>query len=249
MNDYDEGYICRSNGDNCTYTGHDSGLLPHSGIVEILPLQQKHFNIITGRRSGYIDHTIKYSLIQHRKQSTFLHLTQKAQPPPASTPTPSVDVNSVTSILLLQMLTNSGLLPSASSPTATKAAPNPVPPAVPAVASVHKPPLSPPFLSLTQLKCFLLYAGTELGVHDASQYKDALDHQGIEPDILAEMSDHILSDIGIPDGDIIHLKKGSIAWWNRPDTKWKRSSISSSSDTLNCGSLEQPVKKMVAYKK
>ena len=158
-------------------------------------------------------------LFNVENKAHFLHPTRKAQPPPAPTPTPSVDVNSVMSILPLQMLTNSGLLPSASSPAATKAAPDSVPSAVPAVSSVHKPPLPLPFPSPTQLKRFLSYAETELGVHDASQYKDALDLRGIGPDVLAEMSDHILSDIGIPAGDIVCLKKGSIAWWNGPDAK------------------------------
>ena len=121
-------------------------------------------------------------------------------------------MSTVTSILLLQMLTNSGFLLSASSPAATQAASNPVPPTVPTVASVHKPPPSPSFPLPTQLKCCLLYAETELGVCDASQYENDLDLQGIGSDVLAEMSDHILSDIGIPVGDIICLKKDSIAW-------------------------------------
>jgi hypothetical protein len=58
-----------------------------------------------------------------------------------------------------------------------------------------------------------------------------------------------LSEVGILIGDIIHLKKGSVAWWNGPDAKRKQSGTSSSSGTLNRGSLEQPVKKKVAYEK
>ena len=50
-------------------------------MVEILPLQQKHFNIITGRRSGYIDHTAEYSLVQHRTQSAFFASNTKSTAP------------------------------------------------------------------------------------------------------------------------------------------------------------------------
>jgi hypothetical protein len=83
-----------------------------------------------------------------------LHSSRKALPPPAPAPTPNVDVNSLMSVLLLQMITKSSLLQSTSPP--------------------------------------------------------------VEPDA---------------------------------DLKRKRSSTSSSSGTLNCGSLEQPVKKKIAYKK
>jgi hypothetical protein len=104
----------------------------------------------------------------------FLHPTRKVQPPPA--PTPSVDVNSLTSVLLLQMLTNSGLLQSTGSPAA-KAPPQAalVPSAAPPVTPLHKSPPSPPLPSPIQLKCFLLYAETNLKVRNASQYEDELD--------------------------------------------------------------------------
>lgn len=149
------------------------------------------------------------------------------------------------------MLTNSGLLPSAGLPVA-KAPPALDPSAVPPAMPPHKPPQPPPsspLPSLTQLKRFLLYAETNLKVRNASQYEDELDLRGIGPDVLVDMPQHILSEVGIPIGDIIHLKKASVAWWNRPDAKRKWSSTSSSSGTLNRESLEQPVKKKVAYKR
>ena len=162
-----------------------------------------------------------------------------------------MDVNSLTSILLLQMLTNSGLLLSAGSPVA-KAPPALNPSTVPPATPPHKPPQpppSPPLPSPTQLKRFLLYAETTRKVRNASQYEDELDLRGIGPDVLVDTPQHILSEVGIPIGDIIHLKKASVAWWNRPDAKRKWSSTSSSSGTLNRESLEQPVKKKVAYER
>ena len=107
----------------------------------------------------------------------FLHSTRTAQPPPAPTATPSVDLNSLTSVLLLQMLTNSGLLQSTSSPINAGVAPQAalISSTVPPVTSPGLCEPSPRLLSPTQLKWFLLYAETKLKVRDASQYEDELD--------------------------------------------------------------------------
>ena len=207
--------------------------------VETLFQQQKYFNILTVWRSGYVDHTAKYSFIQHSKQVTFFAFNTKAQPPPALTATPSVDLNSLTSILLLQMLTNSGLLQSTSSPITAGVAPQAalVPSTVPPVTppGLREPP--PRLPSPTQLKHFLLYAETKLKVRDASQYENELDCRGIRPDVFAETPQHILFEVGIPIGDIICLKKASVTWWNGlgPDAKWKQSGTSSSSGMANHG--------------
>lgn len=53
--------------------------------------------------------------------------------------------------------------------------------------------------------------------------------------------DKFLTDLGILPGDVIRLKKGSMAWWNGSDAKRKRSNTATSED-------EQPVKR-VAYQK
>ena len=68
---------------------------------------------------------------------------------------------------------------------------------------------------------------------------------GIGPDILPEVEDKFLSDLGILAGDTIRLKKGSIAWWNRPDAKRKRSNTSVSVPETQ----QPPVKKRVSYNK
>ncbi|KAI6038007.1 hypothetical protein EDC04DRAFT_2570559, partial [Pisolithus marmoratus] len=51
---------------------------------------------------------------------------------------------------------------------------------------------------------------------------------GIGPDILQDVDDKFLSDMGISASDVIHLKKGSTTWWNGPDAKHKRSNMSAS---------------------
>lgn len=146
----------------------------------------------------------------------------------------------MTSVLLLQTLTQ---LQAAGQPTAPQISattgPQTPPRAQEAVAS------SPPIPSPTQLACYLQYAETSLGVHYALSYKPALEMHGIGPDILPEVEDKFLSDLGILAGDTIRLKKGSIAWWNRPDAKRKRSNTSVSVPETQ----QPPVKKRVSYNK
>lgn len=62
---------------------------------------------------------------------------------------------------------------------------------------------------------------THLGVHHASAFESAFQLHGIGPDILPDINDKVLSDLGISAGDIIHLKKGSVAWWNGSDMRRK----------------------------
>ena len=62
--------------------------------------------------------------------------------------------------------------------------------------------------------------------------------------------DKLLASLGISAGDVIRLKNGSTAWWNRPasDAKRKRSNMITS-DGEGWASEEPPVKKAVFYKK
>ena len=104
---------------------------------------------------------------------------------------------------------------------------------------------SPPIPSPTQLVWYLKYAETSLGVRHALSYKSALELHGIGPDILPNVDDKLLSDLGISAGDSIRLKKGSIAWWNGADAKRKRSNTSASSvETSN----QRPSKRL-SYEK
>jgi hypothetical protein len=47
--------------------------------------------------------------------------------------------------------------------------------------------------------------------------------QDIGPDILTDISDRTLQDMGMNTGEIIRLKKASALWWIGPDAKRKRS--------------------------
>ena len=100
---------------------------------------------------------------------------------------------------------------------------------------------SPPIPSPSHLICYLKHAEAHLGVNNTLLYRSSLENNGIGPDILPDVEDKFLTDLGILPGDVIRLKKGSTAWWNGPDAKRKRSTTVTSED-------EQPVKR-VAYQK
>ncbi|KAI6010317.1 hypothetical protein EDC04DRAFT_2580985, partial [Pisolithus marmoratus] len=139
-------------------------------------------------------------------KATYLHPVCKmqahSQPPPPFTP--SVDVNTLTSVLLIQTLTKSGLLPSST-------------PATPSDKELTSS--SPLFPSPTQLSHFLHFAESNLSVSNAIRYEANLELQGIGPDILAKVNDKVLADAGISIGNIIHLKKGCTVWQNSLDAK------------------------------
>ncbi|KAI6025200.1 hypothetical protein BKA83DRAFT_4491946 [Pisolithus microcarpus] len=176
---------------------------------------------------------------------THLHPTCKAQAP-AQPPTTLVDLNALTSILLLQTLMKSGIL---SSPTPStpclSSIPSPVTPTQAVQGAAENP--SPPVPSPSQLSRFLHHAETNLGVHNATQFEESLKLQGIGPDILAEVDDKVLTDAGISIGNIIRLKCGCMAWWNSADAKWKCSNTEVSAHSTDLPT--RPPKKRVAYEK
>lgn len=162
-----------------------------------------------------------------------LHPARKAAAQPAA-PQPAApaaaDISSLTSVILLRTLAqlDSGLLNSSTPPFAS--VPSTSSPSTPQTPTQQRGdvPSSPPIPSPTQLARYLEYAETNLGVRYASSYKAALELHGIGPDILPDVDDKLLADLGISAGDVIRLKKGSTAWWNGPDVKRKRSHTSTS---------------------
>ncbi|KIO15009.1 hypothetical protein M404DRAFT_17863 [Pisolithus tinctorius Marx 270] len=164
----------------------------------------------------------------------FLHPAHKVQAQASQ----NIDINSITSVLLLQMLANSGFL----SPSVPRAHTSPVlPPATPTCVPPD-PPISPPIPSPSHLSCFLHYAEMNLGVHNATLYEQELELQLIGPDILMDINDQTLTRAGITTGDTIHLKKGSLLWWNGPDVKRKHSDTGASSGN-------EPLKKIMYEKR
>ena len=192
----------------------------------------------------------------------FLHPMRKAQAlntnsqsltMPAQNPMP--DINSLTSVILLQMLTN--LSQSARPPHGSNTT-TPNTSTIPAVSSPPKTPVrctserstSPPVPSPSQLLRFLKFAETELHVVNATVYERRLAAQHIGPDILSKIDDKVLTaEIGIPTGDIIRLKRGSTIWWNGPNAKRKRSDTGQSSASQSKSPTHQPPQKKVAYEK
>ncbi|KAF9231874.1 hypothetical protein BU15DRAFT_67972 [Melanogaster broomeanus] len=127
-----------------------------------------------------------------------LHPARKAMlsaPPP----TPAIDVNALTSVLLLQTLTKSGLIPTNS--TENLLPPTPMTPTPLPSHNISK--LSPIVHTPTQLSRFLKHAEKHLGVSNATSFKAALHLQDIGPDILPDVSDQTLKDAGMSTGDII----------------------------------------------
>ncbi|KAF8836892.1 hypothetical protein BDN67DRAFT_867343, partial [Paxillus ammoniavirescens] len=102
---------------------------------------------------------------------------------------------------------------------------------------------SPIMQTPSQLSRFLKHAEKHLGVFNATAFKGTLQLQDIDPDILSDVSDQTLQDIGMSMGDIIRLKKGSATWWNGPDAKWK------CSETIVDSNPSKPVTKKITYKK
>ncbi|KAF9235503.1 hypothetical protein BU15DRAFT_64766 [Melanogaster broomeanus] len=126
-----------------------------------------------------------------------LHPARKAMlsaPPP----TPAIDINAL-SVLLLQTLTKSGLIPTNSIENLlppTPMTPTPLP-------SYNVSKLSPIVHTPTQLSCFLKHAEKHLGVSNVMSFEAALHLQDIGPDILPDVSDQTLKDAGRSTGDII----------------------------------------------
>lgn len=160
-------------------------------------------------------------------------------------------------VLLVHTLSKSGLLPSAAGSPDTATAPHgvpatPVTPQTPtrqkndALSSNSESELIP---SPSHLTRYLKHAETQLGVRHALTYKTSLELNGIGPDILPDVDDKLLASLGISAGDVIRLKNGSMAWWNGPDAKRKRSNtVTSDAEGWSSHGEEQP-KKKVAYEK
>ncbi|KAF8833088.1 hypothetical protein BDN67DRAFT_917640, partial [Paxillus ammoniavirescens] len=104
---------------------------------------------------------------------------------------------------------------------------------------------SPLVQTPTQLFRFLKHAEKHLGVPNATSFEAAVHLQDIGPDIFSDVSDQTLQDVGMSLGDIIHLKKGCVSWWNGPDTKRKRSETVTESTPNPSG----PISKKIAYEK
>ncbi|KAG9309093.1 hypothetical protein JVU11DRAFT_10976 [Chiua virens] len=186
-------------------------------------------------------------------KAPILSHARRASAQTAPSPSPAIDINSLTSVLLIQTLAQSGLLPSIAGAvtsnlgiSAQAGMPHALAPS-PQIPTRQKnlsgtassPPLVP---SPSHLICYLKHAEAHLGVHNALLYRSSLENNGISPNILPDVKDKFLTDLGILlAGDVICLKKGSMVWWNGPDAKQKQSNTVTSED-------EQPVKR-VAYQK
>ncbi|KIK95411.1 hypothetical protein PAXRUDRAFT_11457 [Paxillus rubicundulus Ve08.2h10] len=157
-----------------------------------------------------------------------LHHARRPSVQSVAPASPAVDVNSLTSVLLIQVMAQLGLLSLAAGVVTPKQCTSMhtvplVSPQAPTWKKNHDGATSSPQLipSPSHLTCFLKYAEEHLGVCHAQLHKSALETNGIGPNILFNVEDKFLADLGISAGDVICLKKGSMAWWNGPDVKQK----------------------------
>lgn len=78
------------------------------------------------------------------------------------------------------------------------------------VTSLSLPVTSPVAPTPSTLTRFLKHAKDHLGVAFASTYEASLRGIGAGPDIIVDMADQDLAQVGLSAGDIIRLKKGSV---------------------------------------
>ncbi|KAF8548498.1 hypothetical protein OG21DRAFT_1489353 [Imleria badia] len=171
----------------------------------------------------------------HATLSTLLNIELFNLP---AAPPNGIDVNSLMSVLLLQMLTNlsSGIIQPAAA-TAWPVVADLVivqhsPRALGTPPSRQAMPALPP--SPPHLKEFLVYAEAYFNVKDSACYEEPLRLKNIGPDVLTHVDEKTLSRIGISIGDIARLKRCSIAWWNgQPEeAKHKQSGTTSTSSNV-----------------
>ena len=82
-------------------------------------------------------------------------------------------------------------------------------------------PQSSPIPHDSDIPHYLQYAEERLGVKSATDLAVALETHRYGPDILGQVPDDKLEQIGIPMGDVIRLKKGSSKWFYSCDRKRK----------------------------
>ncbi|KIK13577.1 hypothetical protein PISMIDRAFT_17902 [Pisolithus microcarpus 441] len=158
-------------------------------------------------------------------KAPILHPMCKAAAQAAQPASPAAaDLNSLTSAILLRTLAQ---FDSSVHPLTSPASPTPQTPARNRVKDGDDRS-SPPVPSPSKLVRYLEFAESHLGVRHAMSYKSTLELHRIGPDILPDVSDKLLADLGLSAGDAIRLKKGSTAWWNGPNAKRKQSNASTS---------------------
>ncbi|KAI6096257.1 hypothetical protein EV401DRAFT_1895814 [Pisolithus croceorrhizus] len=191
---------------------HDEGITYISplGSIPLTPTMIQDWCLALEDGQATIATLPNIELLNMANKAPILHLMQKA----AAQPTPTaLDFNSLTLTILPWTLTqfNAALC----SPTAP-VTPMPQTPKWPKVKDTDSRS-SPPIPSPSKLVHYLQFAESHPGVQHTMPYKLALEMHGFNPDILPDVSNKLLADLGCSAGDTICLKKGSIAWWNRPN--------------------------------
>ncbi|KAE9386916.1 hypothetical protein BT96DRAFT_838445 [Gymnopus androsaceus JB14] len=86
--------------------------------------------------------------------------------------------------------------------------------------SLVTPPLSSAAKNTpTKLHCFLEHAEEDLGVANATLLHYQIEDKGYGLDILHQVLDDDLKELGVKLGDILHLKRTVPLWFNGPDAE------------------------------
>ncbi|KAF8227121.1 hypothetical protein L208DRAFT_1298306, partial [Tricholoma matsutake] len=78
---------------------------------------------------------------------------------------------------------------------------------------------SPIVYTPTKLTWYLEHAEKQLGITNAQSYKVALSANGFGPDILDQVENQMLINLGILHGNVIWLKQSAPVWWTGPGVR------------------------------
>ena len=78
---------------------------------------------------------------------------------------------------------------------------------------------SSPIPHESDISQFLGYAETKLGVSKAMRLEPLMSANGFGPDILSDVPDERLEEIGVAKGDIIRMKRSATKWFYSLDRK------------------------------
>jgi hypothetical protein len=167
----------------------------------------------------------------------------------STVPAPSTLAEMTAFLATVTQLVGTG---AASTPSAiSSGAPGPTMPTTPATRnSASLLPLmgaSPTVLTPSKLPRFLKHAERNLGVLNATMYERSLQAKGYGPDVLQLATDASLESLGIPEGDVLRLKKGCVEWWNSRDAKRKRCDSKDNSSSHHDNINRTPPNKKVCF--
>ncbi|KAM6491722.1 hypothetical protein JOM56_012762 [Amanita muscaria] len=222
QNDHDASY---------TYINNTTGV-----SFPLTPVMMKEWARACVRYEGEatVKHPPQIDMFNPANRHAILNSSRQNQP---TTPTPASTGNTLTEMTVFLATVTQLVGTGAGTPSAMSTG-TPVMPTTPTnLASLPLMGASPAMLMPSKLPHFLKHAELHLGVRNATIYEESLRARGYGPDVLQLATDESLASLGIPEGDVLRLKKGCVGWWNSRDAKRKHCESDDNltrSDTINC---------------